>query len=204
LKEIENNNHTNKLFPENWKIKYLLSLIILILIGLLGSATPIPINSEVQSEIKEAIDDILSKTPTVNLIFFNNTRIALLMMLPIVGIIITISSIYITGVAFSLIGNEVNISGTELYILTAMTPFFWLEFLSYAASFMYAFYISKMLILYIISYLRSRFYQQNIVKRNINIYQIIRPTMLVISLIVSLLYLGAIVEMYFIESYESL
>ena len=39
---------------------------------------------------------------------------------------------------------------------------------------------------------------------NINIYQIIRPTMLVISLIVSLLYLGAIVEMYFIESYESL
>ena len=204
MKEIENNNHTNKLFPENWKIKYLLSLIILILIGLLGSATPIPINSEVQSEIKEAIDDILSKTPTVNLIFFNNTRIALLMMLPIVGIIITISSIYITGVAFSLIGNEVNISGTELYILTAMTPFFWLEFLSYAASFMYAFYISKMLILYIISYLRSRFYQQNIVKRNINIYQIIRPTMLVISLIVSLLYLGAIVEMYFIESYESL
>ena len=204
MKEIENNNHTNKLFPENWKIKYLLSLIILILIGLLGSATPIPINSEVQSEIKEAIDDILSKTPTVNLIFFNNTRIALLMMLPIVGIIITISSIYITGVAFSFIGNEVNISGTELYILTAMTPFFWLEFLSYAASFMYAFYISKMLILYIISYLRSRFYQQSIVKRNINIYQIIRPTMLVISLIVSLLYLGAIVEMYFIESYESL
>ena len=106
MKEIENNNHTNKLFPENWKIKYLLSLIILILIGLLGSATPIPINSEVQSEIKEAIDDILSKTPTVNLIFFNNTRIALLMMLPIVGIIITISSIYITGVAFSFIGNE--------------------------------------------------------------------------------------------------
>ena len=100
-----------------------------------------PINSEEQSEIKETIDDLLSKTPTVNFIFFNNARIALLMMLPIVGIIIAISSIYITGVAFSFIGNEVNISGTELYILTAMTPFFWLEVLSYAASFMYAFYL---------------------------------------------------------------
>lgn len=185
MKEKENNNHTNKLFPENWKVKYLLSLIILILIGLFGSA--MPINSEEQSEIKETIDDLLSKTPTVNFIFFNNARIALLMMLPIAGIIITISSIYITGVAFSFIGNEVNIPGTELYILTAMTPFFWLEFLSYAASFMYAFYISK-----------------SIVKRNINIYQIIRPTVVVISLIISLLYLGAILEMYFIESYESL
>ena len=108
----------------------------------------------------------------MNFIFFNNARIALLMMLPIAGIIITISSIYITGVAFSFIGNEVNIPGTELYILTAMTPFFWLEFLSYAASFMYAFYISK-----------------SIVKRNINIYQIIRPTVVVISLIISFIFI---------------
>ena len=175
----------NKLFPENWKLKYFLSLITLILIGLFGASTSI--NIEEQLEIKETIDSLLGETPNVNFIFFNNIRIALLIMLPVIGMIIAIMSIYVTGVAFSVIGNEVNISGSELYILTAMMPFFWLEFLSYAASFMYAFYISK-----------------SIIKRNMKIHEIIKPTILVIISIIILLYIGAIVEMYFIENYESL
>ena len=87
--------------------------------------------------------------------------------------------IFQTGIVFGAAGSSVGISGILLYIVTALTPFFWLEFIAYAASITEGIYIIR-----------------GIIEKKINLE--IKRILLIIILNFSLLLFGAIIEIFFI------
>ena len=106
-------------------------LVLLVGIATLGAASPL---SDVQAEqILEQAQDVMPENVTAVKIFLNNMKVALLMTIPILGIIQGGIIIYSTGVVFSAIGNAMGVDGLILLITVALTPFFWLEFLAYSA-----------------------------------------------------------------------
>ena len=109
-------------------------IVVLILIGFtaLGSATTVE-RSEAE-RILEDVKKIVPANPNAIDIFSNNIRIALLMLIPGLGLILGPYVLYNTGLVFSASGLVNNVSGVTLFLATTILPFFWLEFIAYAAS----------------------------------------------------------------------
>jgi len=56
------------------------------------------------------------------------------MLIPGLGLILGPYVLYNTGLVFSASGLVNNVSGVTLFLATTILPFFWLEFIAYAAS----------------------------------------------------------------------
>lgn len=111
---------------------FLLVLFTLISCAALGSATVV--RKEEAYTILENVEKNIPYHPTTIDIFINNVRVALLMLIPGLGLILAPYVLYNTGLVFAATGVVNDISGLVLLLATAILPFFWLEFVAYAAS----------------------------------------------------------------------
>ena len=132
------------IFPKYWIKSFIFILIFIVLLGLIGSA--FPLNNEQIKEILEQAEELIPVDIDAKAIFFNNYRISLIMLSPILGFIFGSLVIFQTGMVFGAAGNSIEFSGILLYILTALTTFFRLEFIAYAASMTESIYLVRGLI----------------------------------------------------------
>lgn len=166
-----------KIFPASWVRLYFLVLVGLIGVALLGSAAPL---DEAQAgEVLRQADEIIPDNITPELIFLNNVRAALIMMIPGLGAIFGGLIIYSTGLVFGAVGQVAGIFGPVLILIVALTPFFWLEFLAYSASMTQSLFIGY-------GIYKGKFRAEGI-----------RTALLILLVVVSLV-LGAFVEILFI------
>ena len=101
------------------------------------------------------------------------------MMIPFLGLIFGTLVIFQTGTAFGAAASTVGTHGIIFYLLTALTPFFWLEFIAYSASMTQG--------IFILNSLRNKSIKNESIR-----------TLLVIIINFTLLLVGAFVEMLFI------
>ena len=156
-------------------------IVFFLLIGFtaLGSATTIDRGEA--DKILENVRKTVPATPSIIDIFSNNLRVALLMLIPGLGLILAPYVLYNTGLVFSASGVVNDISGITLFLTATILPFFWLEFAAYAAS------VTQNI--YLIWAIKSKILKYEF--RNL-VYTIIA--------IVALLLLGAWVETIFVSS----
>jgi uncharacterized membrane protein SpoIIM required for sporulation len=161
-----------------WHI-YVIVLIILIGLTAFGSATTID-----RSEADRILEDVkktLPAAPSILDIFSNNIRVALLMIIPGLGLVLAPYVLYNTGLVFSASGVVNDVPGIALFLATAILPFFWLEFAAYAAS------VTQNL--YLIWAIKSRILRYEL-----------RNLAYTVAAVAALLLLGAWVETIFISS----
>lgn len=120
-----------KLFPRNWF--RLFAVVLVALIGIAFISASMPIEEKEAQEIIDQAKQVLPQKVSVDTIFLNNFRATLLMIIPGFGAVLAGIIIYNTGLVFGATGITMNISGPLLLLAVALTPFFWFEFLSYAA-----------------------------------------------------------------------
>jgi len=111
---------------------FLVVFFTLIVVTALGSATTV--DKSEASRILEDMKKSIPEAPSTLDIFSNNIRVALLMLIPGLGLIVAPYVLYNTGLVFAAAGAVNNISGLTLFLTTTILPFFWLEFAAYAAS----------------------------------------------------------------------
>jgi len=157
---------------------YLIVLIILISIFLASSS--IPVNQFEAKQILDDFEEIILGDPTTFMIFENNMGIALLMMVPVLGLIIGPYALYNTGLIFSASGVVSGFPSILMVLIIFIMPFFWLEFLSYAAAIT-----------------QGSFLIWAIKKKRLRIE--IRNTLRVIGIVAILLFVGAWIEEIFIQ-----
>jgi hypothetical protein len=166
-----------EIFTTKWKNLFIINLVIIFLFGLIGSS--IPLNPQQTTEILDQLENILPENISEKTIFINNYKIALLMMIPFIGLIFGSLVIFQTGTAFGAAASTVGTHGIIFYLLTALTPFFWLEFIAYSASMTQG--------IFILNSLRNKSIKNESIR-----------TLLVIIINFTLLLVGAFVEMLFI------
>ena len=137
-------NIFREIFPKYWINSFIFVLIFTVLVGLIGSA--FPLDMEQVSEILEQAEELIPVDIDARAIFMNNYRISLIMLTPILGFLFGLLVIFQTGMVFGAAGSSIGISGIFLYGLTALMPFFWLEFIAYAASMTESMYFVRGLI----------------------------------------------------------
>lgn len=169
-----------KVFTRSW-----LKVCVIVLVSLLGVAfigSAIPMDKTQAEQMLEEAKKVLPQKPSTEAIFLNNFRASLLMTIPGIGIVLAGIILYNTGLVFGAAGITINppIYGPLLMLVVAITPFFWFEFLAYAAGVTQSLYLA-----------------QGILKKNIK--REIKRTVFVIALIGLLLLLGAAVEVLFIQ-----
>ena len=167
-----------QLFPKPWRNLFFINLFLLFFTGLIGSSISLEAN-EVDNIINQ-VKQIIPKNINVISIFVNNITIALIMIIPIIGLIFAIITIFQTGMVFAAMASIENLSGTLLYIITAITPFFWLEFMTYAANVTQGIFILTALI-----------------KKQIR--NEITRTIIIITMSFAFLFTGSVIEMFFIK-----
>tara|TARA_B100000029_G_C17609532_1_gene968980 strand:- start:7681 stop:8202 length:522 start_codon:yes stop_codon:yes gene_type:complete len=170
-------NNIREIFPKYWVNSFIFVLIFTILAGLIGSAFPLDV--EQVSDILEQAEELIPVDIDAQAIFLNNYRISLIMLAPVLGFVFGFIVIFQTGMVFGAAGSSVGFSGVLLYGLTALTPFFWLEFIAYAASMT-----------------ESVYFIRGIIEKNTKIE--IKRVFAIIILNFVLLGLGALIEMLFI------
>lgn len=168
-----------KLFPRSWKKVFAAVLIGLLGMAFVGSGMPMDKN-EAEQLIEEAKKTLPEKV-SVDTIFLNNFRASLLMTIPGIGVVLAGIIIYNTGVVFGATGITTNIYGPLLLLVVAITPFFWLEFLAYAAGATQSLYLMR-----------------SIVSKSIK--SEIKRTAFVLAIVALFLLIGAAVEVLFIQA----
>lgn len=114
-----------------WAHVYLVVLVLLVITVFSSSSLPLSID-EMRGILQE-IRKVIPSRPSPDLIFFNNIRILLMMLVPGIGLAIGAFAVFTTGLVFGAVGQCTNLPGGLLVLGTMFTPFFWLEFLAYAA-----------------------------------------------------------------------
>lgn len=156
-------------------------IVLLLLIGFTALGSAATVDRKEADRILEDVKKTLPASPSTIDIFSNNIRVALLMLVPGLGLILAPYVLYNTGLVFSAAGVVSEVAGVTLFLTTSILPFFWLEFAAYAAS------VTQNL--YLIWAIKSKILRCEM--RNLA-YTIIA--------IVALLLLGAWVEAIFISS----
>ena len=167
-----------KVFTKSWLKVFVIVLLSLLGVAFIGSAVPLD-----KTQAEQMLDEarkVLPQKPSIDAIFLNNFRASLLMTIPGIGVVLAGIILYNTGVVFGATGVTTNIYGPLLMLVVAITPFFWFEFLAYAASVTQCLYLT-----------------QGILKKNFK--REIKRTVFVIALIALFLLLGAAVEFLFIQ-----
>ena len=167
-------------FPKQWKNLFFFNLFLLFFIGLIGSS--VSLESNEINNILNQVNQIIPKDINVISIFLNNFIIALIMIIPIIGLLFAITTIYQTGMVFAAAASIENLSGTLLYVVTALTPFFWLEFITYAANITQGIFI-------FLALLKKQLTNE------------ITRTIIIITISFSFLFMGSIIEMVFIGKF---
>ena len=171
-------NWLKQFFPKQWRNLFFFNLFLLFFIGLIGSSISLEQNEI--NNILDQVSQIIPKDINAISIFSNNIIIALIMIIPIIGLLFAIITIYQTGMVFAAMASIENLSGTLVYLVTALTPFFWLEFITYAANITQGIFIFLALL-----------------KKQIR-NEAIR-TIIIIAMSFAFLITGSIIEMFFIE-----
>ncbi|MEM1580109.1 MAG: hypothetical protein QXE61_01210 [Nitrososphaerota archaeon] len=122
------------------------SIITIILFILLYFSSTIPISEEEAKILMEEAKKILSEKYGVLDIFIHNFMIALLMFLPIIGIIIGGYAIYTTGKLIGVLANTYGIPSSILIISTIITLYGLIEFLAYGIAFSENIFLTKSII----------------------------------------------------------
>ena len=165
-------------FPKPWRNLFFINLFLLFFTGLIGSS--ISLETDEVNNIINQVNQILPKDINAISIFTNNITIALIMIIPIIGLLFAIITIFQTGMVFAAMASIENLSGTLLYIITAITPFFWLEFITYAANITQGIFICTSLL-----------------KKQIG--NELTRTIIIITISFVFLLTGSIIEMFFIK-----
>lgn len=118
-----------RLYDKRKKV-YLLVLLSLIASTTIGSAWVM--RAEEAEETVKQFRSMLPERPSPLLIFENNFRASLLMLVPFLGLPLAYYITFSTGRVLAAVGSEQHVSGIILLVTTAIMPFFWLEFLAYA------------------------------------------------------------------------
>ncbi len=90
-----------------------------------------------KEEADKMLEDVkksIPSSPNTIDIFSNNVRVALLMLIPGLGLILASYVLYNTGLVFAATGVVNGVPGLMLLLATSVFPFFWLEFVAYATS----------------------------------------------------------------------
>ena len=122
------------------RITFTIVFVALLALAMIGASSHL--SSGDAESIIERVKAIMPTEPTPYFIFMNNERIALVMLIPILGLILGGFAIYNTGVIFAASGVLKGASGIDLLLNTAAYPFFWLEFLAYAAAMTQCIYLT--------------------------------------------------------------
>lgn len=155
-------------------------LVLLVLLGEVAISSSYPVTKNEAEKIIENAKKIIPKDPTILAIFGNNISIALLMLIPIIGVIIGTYALFNTGLIFAATGVTNGIPGIFLILVTSILPFFWFEFLAYAAAITQG--------LYLIWVVR---------KRNFKVEA--KNTIITIAVVAALLFIGAFIETLLIQ-----
>ncbi len=97
---------------------------------ILGYASTAPMG---QTQAQNLVGEVQAISPTTFVIYDNNLRIALIEFVPILGPVYGAISSYDTGLVLSATGQVPNATTTGLFafVITILTPIFWLEFSCY-------------------------------------------------------------------------
>ncbi|MEM3387360.1 MAG: stage II sporulation protein M [Nitrososphaerales archaeon] len=109
-------------------------LVLLALIGVAASGSASAMGKEEANKMLEDVKKSVPSSPNIIDIFTNNLRVALLMLIPGLGLILAPYVLYNTGLVFAATGVVNGVPGLMLLLATAILPFFWLEFVAYATS----------------------------------------------------------------------
>ena len=153
---------------------FIVFLIFNIIVTLVGVLTPL--SSDIAQAIIEQIEPLFENLST-SLIIGNNLSIALIAIIPIVGLFWMIFTLYSTGLAFSAIATVSDVPALFLILFTFITPFFWLEYIAYSLAMM-----EGTMIVYTLLIKRERIREELII------------TILIIGLMTLLLAFGALLE----------
>ena len=153
-------------------------LLFLLLVFMVGAFSPME-RTEAQRRMEEA-QKILPREPNIQAIFSNNLRVALLMLIPVLGLILGSYSLYNTGLYFSATSVSMGVSSGLLLLAVILQPFFWLEFVAYALSMTQNLYLTGALV-------------------HRRIRGEVKPLILVVALLAAILLVGAAVEVLIIN-----
>jgi len=121
-----------RLFGRTWWRMLLITLVVLLVLGGLAASTPL--SRQDAAQLEEQVGETLAQDPTTALIFVNNVRIGLAMLIPVLGPIFGGYVIFQTGLVFAAFGISSGLPGIALFVASMLFPFFWLEFVAYAAA----------------------------------------------------------------------
>jgi hypothetical protein len=121
-----------RLFGRAWWKMLLIVLVVLLTLG--GIAASTPLSPQDAAQLEEQVGETLAQDPTPTFIFANNVRIGLAMLIPVVGPLFGGFAIYQTGLVFAAFGISSGLPGLALFVASMLFPFFWLEFVAYAAA----------------------------------------------------------------------
>jgi uncharacterized membrane protein SpoIIM required for sporulation len=157
---------------------FFIMLVVLIVVVNVGAAQP-----QSLGQAESTIRAIRARFPEPGAlqIFLNNFGVALLMLIPGLGVVLSLLSMYITGTVIGALGV---LQGAPWYLLTLglmLTPFFWLEFTAYALA-------STQSIFLVASPFQKKFRRE------------VKYTIPVTMLAAALLFFGAIIETFMIET----
>lgn len=124
----------------------LASIITILLFVLLYVSSIMPISEEEAKILMDEAKKILSEKYGVLDIFIHNFTIALLMFLPLVGLVIGGYAIYTTGKLIGVLANTYGIPSSILIISTILTLYGLVEFLAYGVAFSENIYLTKSII----------------------------------------------------------
>jgi hypothetical protein len=108
--------------------------LIAVLLTVVGSLVPISAQdaTQISNDLNQTIAQNKNAGSLTQYIFLNNFSICLIMFIPVVGPLLGFFILFSTGIAIGAISSVQGISPLLNFTLLAITPIFWLEFVSYS------------------------------------------------------------------------
>ncbi|MGQ9530059.1 MAG: stage II sporulation protein M [Candidatus Bathycorpusculaceae bacterium] len=117
-------------------ITILIVFIFSVIITTAGTLTPIEEQeaNEIGNELNQTLDSLKANEVLLQYIFGNNFMLALLMFIPIIGIIFGAYVLYSTGFVIAAVAISNQFPPALSLVALFLTPFAWLEFIAYSTA----------------------------------------------------------------------
>lgn len=115
-------------------ITIIIVFICAVVITAIGTLTPMEQQeaNELSNELNQLVDTLKENGVLLQYIFGNNFMLALLMFVPIAGLIFGGYVLYNTGVVIAAIAMSKGFHPTLIFLVLFITPIAWLEFIAYS------------------------------------------------------------------------
>jgi hypothetical protein len=119
-----------------------------VVITTVGTLTPIRMQeaNELSNELNRSIEMLKESGSLLQYIFGNNFMIALLMFVPIVGLIFGGYVLYNTGIVIAAIAITEGFHPTLAFLILFLTPIAWLEFVAYSTAMAESIWLTRRLL----------------------------------------------------------